>query len=414
MASVVANTTGAQTGQAPQHDAPTANADYMARSRRYPIRAPLVGGALSGTYAPGNTLQFIFGPNNNAWLDMIEIDLNIQLTMATATATVNAGFPWNLIQGITVNLDGQISYIEPYFACYLLPRLRRWEGAGVDQVLAGNALAAVSAFIYNAPTTTLAVGANNIRIRYRIPLNALHALDGSGLLPLQGTQDPVQVNVILPNQLLGADPWNAPATSATGTISVTGASTVTVYGWARDGRTKWSPAEVLPFYPSGLPQVSYDREPDVINLVAGQIVRGQMTKVLKLYYGVAVCIDGNSSAAFASDTNFNSFDLSADSSGNFKFLQFGLENIPMDLLWSDLRGRFGQDWPAGVIPIVYAPQSNLLDIDAGNGTDIMNMMEGGWTSMYQGVNFQTVGGVAGIQPRIHTCIIGTNDSPYVG
>lgn len=409
----VASQTGAKTDPTPQVSSATANADYMARSRRFPVRAPLIGGNLSGVYSPGSTLQFIFGPTNNGWLDMIEIDLNIQITMATATAAANAGYPWNLIQGITVNLDGQISYVEPFFGCYLLPRLRRWEGAGVDTVLAGTAITAVNNFMYTAPTT-LAVGANNIRVRYRIPLNALHALDGSGLLPVQGTQDPVQINVIIPNTLIGVDPWNNPATSATGVATVTGVSTVTVYGWVRDGRTLWAPGEVLPFYPNGLPQVSYDREPDVINLVANQIVRGQMTKILKLYYGVAVCIDGNSSAVFASDTNFNSFDLSADSSGNFKFLQYGLENIPMDLLWSDLRATFGQDWPTGVMPFVYAPESHLHDVDAGNGTNILNMMSGGWTSMYQGVNFATLGGVAGIQPRIHTCILGTNDSPYIG
>lgn len=403
--------TGANTNQAPQVSSATANADYMARSRRFPVRAPLIGGNLSGVYAPGSTLQFIFGPTNNGWLDMIEIDLNIQITMTTASAAANAGYPWNLIQGITVNLDGQISYVEPYFGCYLLPRLRRWEGSGVDAVLAGTAVTTVSGEMYTAPTT-LNVGANNIRLRYRIPLNGLHALDGSGLLPVQGTQDPVQVNVIIPNTLVGNDAWNNPVSSATGTASVTGVSTVTVYGWVRDGRTLWAPGEVLPFYPNGLPQVSYDREPDVINLVAGSIVRGQMTKVLKLYYGVAVVIDGVASSKFSSMTNFNSFDLSADSSGNFKFLQYGLENIPMDLLWSDLRARFGQDWPEGVIPLVYAPESHLHDIDAGNGTDILNMMAGGWTSMYQGVNLVALG--ANGQPRIHTCILGTNDSPYIG
>lgn len=409
-----ANPTGAATGAQPQVSSATANADYMSRSRRFPVRMPLIGGNLNGPYGVSSVLNFIMAPVNNGWLDMIELDVNIQITMATAAATVNKGFPWNLVQAVTVNLDGQISYCEPYFACYLMPRLRGYERSGVDQVLSGIANTDVSNTLYNVPATTLAVGANNIRFRMRIPMNALHALDGSGLLPTQGTQDPVQVNVICAPTLIGPDPWIHPATSATGTASVTGTSTVTCYGWVRDGRTKWSPSEVLPFYPQGLPQVSYDREPEVVNLVAGSIVRGQMTKVLKVYYGVAVCIDGNQSSNFALETNFNSFDLSADSSGNFKFFQFGLENVQMDLLWSDLRTRFGQDWPEGVIPFAYAPQSNLWDVDMGNGTDILNMMAGGWTSMYQGVNFITQGGVAGIQPRIHTCILGTNDSPYIG
>lgn len=409
-----ANPTGAATGAQPQVSSATANADYMSRSRRFPVRMPLIGGNLNGPYSVSGVLNFIMAPVNNGWLDMIELDVNIQITMTTAAATVNKGFPWNLVQAVTVNLDGQISYCEPYFACFLMPRLRGYERSGVDQVLSGVANADVSNTLYNVPATTLAIGANNIRFRMRIPLNALHAIDGSGLLPTQGTQDPVQVNVICAPTLIGPDPWIHPATSATGTAAVTGTSTVTCYGWVRDGRTKWSPSEVLPFYPQGLPQVSYDREPEVVNLVAGSIVRGQMTKVLKVYYGVAVCIDGNQSSNFALETNFNSFDLSADSSGNFKFFQFGLENVQMDLLWSDLRTRFGQDWPEGVIPFAYAPQSNLWDVDMGNGTDILNMMAGGWTSMYQGVNFITQGGVAGIQPRIHTCILGTNDSPYIG
>jgi hypothetical protein len=64
--------------------------------------------------------------------------------------------------------------------------------------------------------------------------------------------------------------------------------------------------------------------------------------------------------------------------------------------------------------MVYGPQEHLPNPDAANGTNILNMTQGGWTSLYQGVNLATLGGVAGIQPRIHTLILGTNDSPYIG
>ena len=401
--------------QSPVIDTGQANADYMTRSRRFPVRMPLVGGNLNGPYAVNSTLNFIMGPVNNGWMDTLDIDVNIQVTMATATATPNKGFPWNLIAAITVNLDGQISYVEPY-ELYLLERVRGRLRAGVDAVLAGTQNASLQNIVFNAPSGagSLVVGANNIRFRIRCPLNALHPLDGAGLLPTQGTQDPVGVNVITATTLIGVDPWIHPATSATGVASITGTSTVTVYGWVRDGRTYWSPQEQLPFYPDGLPQVSYDREPDVVNLVAGQIVRGQLTKVLRVYYMFSVIIDGQSSANFATNANINSWDLSADSSGNFKLRQFGLENIPMDLLFEDIRLRFGQDFPEGVIPVVFAPQDNLPMPDVGSGTNILNMMAGGWTSLYQGINLAAIGGVAGIQPRVHTLIIGANDSPYVG
>lgn len=410
MTAAVAAPTGSPAGT--QADPTQANTDYMARSRRYPIRMPLVGGNLNGPYATGSTLNFIAGPVNNGWLDTIELDVNLTITMTTATATVNAAFPWNLIQYITVNLDGQISYIEPYFASFLLPRLRGYERTPVTQVLAGIANADVSNTLYNVPATTLAVGANTVRFRVRFPLNALHALDGSGLLPTQGTQDPVQINVVLPSTLIGPDPFNHPATSATGTAAVTG--TITCYGWVRDGRTPWSPGEVLPFYPDGLPQVSYDIEPNLINLVAGSIVRGQLTKVMKVYYGVACIIDGNQSNQFAVNTNINSWDLSADSSGGFKLKQFGLENIQTDLLWSDLRQTFGQDFPEGIIPFEYAPQSHSWDPDMGGGTDVLNMVQGGWTSLYQGINLAAINGLGTVQPRIHTWVLGTSDSPYIG
>lgn len=397
---------------APAVDQSSANADYMARSRRYPVLAPLVGGALKGNYALGSTLNFIFGPVNNGWLEMIELDVNINVTMATATAAANAGAPWNLVTA-TVNLDGQISYVEPYFACYLLPKIKGRLRAGIDTVLAGISNTNENSIVYTFPTTWT-VGSNAIRVRMRFPLNALHPLDGSGLLPTQGTQDPVQINVMCPNTLIGNDPWLYPATSATGVATITGTSTVTCYGWVRDGRTLWSPSEQLPFYPNGLPQVSYDREPDVVNLVAGSIVRGQLTKVLKVYYAVAILIDGNASTKWATNTNINSWDLAADSSGNFELLQFGLNNVPVDLLFEQLRSLFGQDMPEGVVPFVYAPHSNLPNPDAASSTDILNMTAGGWTSLYMGVNFATQGGVAGIQPRIHMCILGTNDSPYIG
>lgn len=388
------------------------NADYMARSRRFPVRAPLVGGALNGTYAFGSTLNFIFGPVNNGWLETVEIDLNISLQIAVATVNPNAGYPWNLIQAVTVNLDGQISYCEPYFACYILPILKGRLRHGIDKVLAGGDNANEDSIVFTAPAS-LTVGAQAIRVRYRIPLNALHPLDGSGLLPTQGTQDPVQINVICPSGGVGNDPWNFPGQSATGTAAVNAGSTVTVYGWVRDGRTKWAPSEQLPFYPDGLPQVSYDREPDIVNLVANQIVRGQLTKVLKIYYMICVLIDGNASTAWCANTNVNSFDVAADSSGNFEFMQFGLNNIPIDLLWEDQRNTFGQDLPQGIVVVAAAPVLGLPEPGLQNGTDILNMTNGGWTSLYVGINFATIN-TANFQPRVHTCIVGTNDSPYIG
>lgn len=409
-APVVAPATSGQ----PQVDTVSANNDFMSRSRTFPVRMPLIGGNLSGPYAVGSTLNFIMGPVNDGWLEAIELDLNIQITMATAVATPNKAFPWNLISAITVNLDGQISYVEPYFACYLLPRMKRRLGQDMSTGnIAGIQNTDEQNLVYNVPGS-LAVGANNIRVRFYFPLNALHPLDGSGLLPTQGTQDPVQINVICPNQLIGPDPLLHPATSATGAATVTGTSTVTCYGWVRDGRTMWTPGEQLSFYPGGLPQVSYDREPDVINLVAGSIVRGQLTKVLKVYYGVMAIVDGNQSNNFAINTNINSWDLSADSSGNFKYKQYGLENVPVDLYFGRLRRIFGQDFPEGLIPFVYAGQDNLAEPGHGNGNNVLNMTQGGWTSLYQGVNLATIGGVAGIQPRVHTWILGTNDSPYIG
>lgn len=409
-AAAAANPTGALTGGTPQVSQQTANADYMVRSRRFPVRAPLIGGNLSGPYSLGSTLNFIFGPVNNGWLQAIELDVNITITMATAAGTPNKGYPWNCIQAVTVNLDGQISYIEPYFV-FLLYKMKGMNRSGPEGVLVGYQNPTLQAILYTAPTT-LAIGANNVRFRLRFPLNALHPLDGSGLLPTQGTQDPVQINVIVPSTMIGNDPWLYPAASATGTATVSG--TVTCYGWALDGRTLWSPAEVLPYYPDGLPQVSYDREPDIINLVANSIVRGQLTKVLKIYYGVAVVIDGQQSTDFSLESNMNSFDLSADSSGNFKLMQFGLENIPTDLFFERLRLEFGQDFPQGVIPFVYGPQQNIPDPDSANGTNILNMTAGGWTSLYFGVNLAAIGSVTGIQPRVHTLIVGTNDSPYIG
>lgn len=397
-------------------DAGTANTDFMARSRRFPVRMPLVGGTLNGPYALGSTLNFFVPPVNNGWLDMIELDINLTLTGATATSTPNKAFPWNLISYITVNLDGQISLIDPYWGAYLLPRLKGRLRSDVTNVLAGVADTQVNTILNTVPSGagSLIVGANVVRFRMRIPLNALHPLDGSGLLPCQGTQDPIQVNVVLPAGLVGVDPLTAPASSATGTLVPAAGSTITMYGWVRDGRTKWSPSEQLPFYPNGLPQVSYDQEPNIVNLQANTLTRGQLTKVLKVYYMASIYIDGQSSTEFSTPNNFNAVDLSADSTGNFEFAAYGLNNVPMDLLWSNIRETFGQDFPNGVIPWVYAPQAHIGEPGVANGTDILNMTAGGWTSMYSGVNFAAQGGVAGSSPRIVTRILGSADSPYIG
>lgn len=397
---------------APAVDTAQANTDYMMRSRRFPVRMLTIGGNLSGTYTLGTTLNFIMPPVNNGWLESIELDVNLSLADATAAVAANPNYPWGFIQGITVNLDGQISYVEPY-ASYLLAITQNRLGLPVNSVPPApfGSNTNLSNILMNLPTW--AVGNNVVRFRIRIPLNALHPLDGSGLLPCQGTQDPVQINVLVPNALVGNDPYNFPTSSGTGTLAVNAGSVVNCWGWVRDGRTKWAPGEQLPYYPDGLPQVSYDREPDVINLQAGQIVRGQLTKVLKMYYMWVIGIDGVSATQFSSNTNWNSYDLSADSTGNFKFMQYGLENIPIEMMWEETRDVFEQDFPQGVLPLVYAPQRGLPEIGVGNANDVLNMMAGGWTSLYQGVNFAATGANAA-PPRLHTIIVGANDSPYIG
>lgn len=91
-----------------------------------------------------------------------------------------------------------------------------------------------------------------------------------------------------------------------------------------------------------------------------------------------------------------------------------MENVPIDLLWTKQRRQFQNDLPEGLIVVALAPHEHIAEPGHSNGTNILNMTSGGWTSLYQGVNLATLGGQAGIQPRVHTWIVGTNDSPYIG
>ena len=69
-----------------------------------------------------------------------------------------------------------------------------------------------------------------------------------------------------------------------------------------------------------------------------------------------------------------------------------------------------QDMDEGLIPLIWGPIAEQADPDLREGVAYLDMTTAsGWTDYHAGVQLSTVGGVAGITPRLEVHAILLND-----
>lgn len=399
----------------------SANSDYMRRTLRKWVGIPIQGGSQVGVYAPGSKLNFTVPPVNNGWLEGIEITVTVNMTYTAAGSgpfgNVTAGAPWNLLQEIDVNLNGQIMRLYPAFIPYIRA-MRGYLRNAPGQVLAGDSFSDIGGLLYSAPVITTTV--NKLwQFKARLMFNMLHPYDGAGLLPIAGESNPVQITVFCASALAAnpGDPIYVPV-NTNGTVALTGGQTqqVKIDGIYRDGTTLDSPAK-LPYYPEGLPAVQWNQDVPLTPFSAtNQAVRGQIKTLLKHHMMLSIVVDGNATTNYAAYSNFNGIELDTDATGSNKLMAYGssaTSNINMDAYFNELRETYGQDiggFPQveGMIPWVDARARGVADPDDLNGMLALNMLPGGYQTIYHGYNMAALGGTAGLNPRVETLVISSN------
>jgi hypothetical protein len=182
----------------------------------------------------------------------------------------------------------------------------------------------------------------------------------------------------------------------------------------KDGQSYTQLAAMQPNM-SGVDTVQLLRDTPLNNLGAGQIFRNKVSFLKKIPWLIAIVIDGNSSTKFCSTSNIQVIQASADETGNRPFFTYGLNtNLDVRAFYDDLSGKFGgllnQDIDEGVLPFVCGPIWQQASPDLLEGHAYLDCTTAtGWTDYHYGVQLASVGGVAGIAPRIEAHAMILND-----
>ena len=84
------------------------------------------------------------------------------------------------------------------------------------------------------------------------------------------------------------------------------------------------------------------------------------------------------------------------------------ENVKMTDYYQYMRDHYGQDQDEGVLVAVDATGANVVNPSNQDGAAILNMTSNGYTAAHVGVKLNSVGGVAGIAPRIENWALVVN------
>lgn len=390
------------------------NREYMRRTLRHLTIAPQAsGGAQTQNFSNGQQLSYLVPSANNGFLEALRIRCALTITPATGTAAtyaINAGAPLNVIDSMQIVYNGTQLNTRP-FVRKVLRQLSGYARSMEPVAPIGGNLE-VDAYIDGYITSTYPVTAgtgNSWNFEFRVPLNALHPQDARGMLPIMAPGTDVVVNIVCCTASMGVDPILSPVATTGGTgAAVTIAGTIQVIAEFRDGKTLQGPVlQGIDILDMGT--VQYVKDQNLNNLVSGIVNRQKIVQVNYLYYVISLIIDGNQSNKFASTSNIQVLELDMDATGTNKFWAYGTgTNIDVREFWVDLQADIGQDIDQGVVPWVRAPIMNTADASNQDGVHYLNTTPTGWTDVHYGIQVNSVGGVAGINPRIETFIVMIN------
>ncbi len=393
------------------------NADYLRLTTIKYANVQSNSGGTSGAYSPGTTLNYTVQPVNAGYLTGLRFQCNLTVTGSgtSPTWTNNAAFPYNLIREVDVLYNGMQVRFNPYLAKILSEAKGYLRPTDPAVVVANGATAGpyqdsqIQAMLRSSIPSPIVSGANTVDFTFDLDLLGLHPHDAAGALPIMGEANPVQIAVICNPSLQGADPLINCATSTGGTTpALTASGTVTVTAKYRDGQTIWSPQR-LGLDLSNLPTCQYNIDAPYAITGTNSTIRGPIKTLLRHYIVCDIVIDGQQSTQFSTPNNFNYFELALDSTGSSLAERYGLgTNVSTADFWYERRQQFGQDLPEGVFLWVYAYGQNEANASNRMGKRVLNIMPGGWPSIYTGYNLTSIGSVSGISPRVERWLVSSN------
>ena len=388
------------------------NANYLKMTIPKYALCEANGGALSASYSSTNptVMTFQIPQSASGWATelVIDADLTVNYTPKTTSPTiaVNAAGVAAAFSSLTLQFGSNTSQIDlrPYFA-YVNKRLSGYNRSLYGQT-AGNAVSAISALLYTSPT--VASGNNTWKFRIRVPLNALHPLTAEGMLPAMGNTGKGIIRLQPSAEFNGVDPILS-AVTTNGTVSVTG--TVEVKMGYRDGHSLATLQQMAPVVlgPAGIGTVQYVQLEAKQNLVANLYQRQHISTTLPIYRLVNIVVDGNQSSTFSTVANILGYEVSLDANAGTALYKYdNSENVTMTDYYQGVRDHYGQDMDEGVMVAVDATGANVVNPSNQDGAAFLNMTSIGYTAAHVGVKLNSVGGVAGIAPRIENWALVVN------
>lgn len=378
------------------------------------------GGANSQPFAAGQPLTYNITTANNGFLTGFWVRCALTCNLGAGTGAAyqqNAASPLSLIDSIQVLYGGTQHNFRPYILKYFC----QMQGAKAQiqprSVIAGQQDSYLQGYYSSAPFGN-AVGNNTYNFAFFMPLNLIHPQDVRGILPIQNGETTCQVVINCQGAPFGTDATlNTFSLSAgsNGSAIVTG--TISVIAVYKDGQ---SFAQLTALQPnlSGVETVQFLRDANLTNIGAGNVYRNKISFLQKMPWVFLTIIDGVSPTKFASTSNIQLLDVTADAVGNRPFWRYGLNtNLDVREYYSDLSGIFGglleQDFDEGFFPLVYGPLFQQADPGLLEGQAYLNMTQAdGWTDFHYGLQLAATGSNASGGPRAELHVVALN-SPLV-
>jgi len=387
------------------------NADYLRHCYdKIAVCPPVTGGGGGNTQNWSSSPMVFAAPvMDGGFIKEILLTFNLTMTLATGTSAayaLNAGAPFNTVKEIIIDLNNNQVKV-PLLVYKYVSQMRGYLRPTPGNIIAGTNVTAIQN--QEATTFPVATGANTWTFKVRVPLNAGYRRSAAGLLPSMSDSTRAKITLVPTDAPLGPDPLNSPIAATTGSgQAVTISGTVKCEAIMHDGSTYWSDKK-LRLLLDEEPTVQAARDLILQPLNAGTLQRQKLTILNQHLYVVSIVVDGQQSTSFSTVANMTRLELDKDQVGQNSFYAFGSN---MDQLVEDyyerLRWHYGQDFDQGVIPWIHAPGDTDGDASTMEGQRILNMRPGGYVNVSHAYQVTSVGGVAGITPRVETYCISLN------
>lgn len=397
------------------------NRRFMRQSVEKIAYCPVSGGSgVTAAYSAGTTLVFDLPVVGSGYAKSLIITYNLTLTLGGTSPVVqaNAAAPFNIFSEMLLNYNGAQCRLHPYLMKVIDQALgftRLAQDGLVSGVPSNNAINnALQGFNQGGslPVTTGSVWQGKFYFR----LNAMGEDTIPGILPVMGVGNKPQLKLTCAPTTLGVDPLLSPLSVVSGSsVTASFAGNINVDMVYLDGTTMSDPSG-LTVDITAEPTLQYYWDTPLNPLTANTLNRQHIATLLEHWYVISLVIDGNQSTGFSTITgtttptsNLAQFQLSADSVGQQNFMSWNVSNnISIFDYYKRRRAEWGQDLDAGVIAWVSANTRNVVDSDNRNGTQVLNMMAGGYPAATHAYLVNTTGGVVGITPRVETFLVSLN------